>query len=118
MRVKGALASSCDDEPQRRHECRRAPGPHVQSTTDPEARLFRKGPGKEAHLSFMSHVLMEHRNGLVVGFDLTLATGTAERDAALDLGDEARAGGFHPTTLAAIRTMTSDSAWPNCASAV
>ena len=39
---------------------------HV-STTDPEARLFRKGPGKEARLCFIGHALMENRNGLIVG---------------------------------------------------
>jgi transposase len=71
-----------------------------QSTTDPEARLAKKGRGKEAHLAFAGHVLMEHRNGLVVGFELTMAIGTAERDAAVDLVDDARARGFHPTTLA------------------
>jgi IS5 family transposase len=71
-----------------------------QSTTDPEARLAKKGKGKEAHLAYAGHVLMEHRNGLVVGFDLTQATGTAERDAALDLVDDARERGFHPMTLA------------------
>jgi IS5 family transposase len=43
---------------------------------------------------------MEHWHGLVVGFELTQATGTAERDAAPDLVDDARARGFHPTTLA------------------
>lgn len=53
-----------------------------QSTTDPEARLFRKGPGKEAKLSFMGHTLMENRNGFVVNGRLTQATGTAERDSA------------------------------------
>ena len=42
------------------------------STTDPEARLFRKGPGKEARLSFMGHLLMENRSGLVVGTRLDL----------------------------------------------
>ena len=56
-----------------------------QSTTDPEARLARKGPGKEARLCFSGHVLMENRNGLVVDVAVTQATGTAERDAALDL---------------------------------
>jgi transposase len=71
-----------------------------QSTTDPEARLARKGKGKEAHLAYAGHVLMEHRNGLVVGFALTQATGTAERDAALQLVDEVRTCGFHPRTLA------------------
>ena len=55
------------------------------STTDPEARLARKGPGKEAKLSFAGHVLMENRNGLVVDLALTQATGTAEREAALEM---------------------------------
>lgn len=71
-----------------------------QSTTDPEARLAKKGKGKEAHLAYAGHVLMEHRNGLVVGFELTHATGTAEREAALDLVDDACERGFHPKTLA------------------
>ena len=56
-----------------------------QSTTDPEARLARKGRGKEARLCFAGHVLMENRNGLVVDVALTQATGTAERDTALDM---------------------------------
>jgi transposase len=55
------------------------------STTDPEARLFRKGPGKEARLCYMGHVLTENRNGLVVDAVLSQATGTAERDAALEM---------------------------------
>jgi transposase len=52
------------------------------STTDPEARLYRKGPGKEAKLCFMGHALMENRNGLVVDACLTEANGHAERIAA------------------------------------
>jgi transposase len=52
------------------------------STTDPDARLFRKGRGKEARLCYLGHVLMENRHGLVVDARLTLATGTAEREAA------------------------------------
>jgi len=56
-----------------------------ESATDPEARLARKGRGKEAKLSFAGHVLMENRNGMVVDVTLTQATGTAERDAALDM---------------------------------
>jgi hypothetical protein len=52
------------------------------SRTDPEARLFRKGKGKESRLCFLGHVLMENRNGLVVDAVTTHATGTAERDAA------------------------------------
>lgn len=55
------------------------------STTDPDARLFRKGPGKEAKLCFMGHALMENRNGLIVGAVATRASGHAERLAALHL---------------------------------
>jgi transposase len=56
-----------------------------KSTTDPEARLYRKGPGKEARLSFMGHVLMDNRYGLAADGRLTTATGTAEREAAHDM---------------------------------
>ena len=59
-----------------------------QSRTDPEAKLHRKGPGKEAKLSHMGHALTENRNGLIVGITVTEANGTAEREAALDLVDE------------------------------
>ena len=55
------------------------------STTDPEALLARKGPGREARLSFGGHVLMENHHGLVVDEQITRATGTAERDTALDM---------------------------------
>ena len=55
------------------------------STTDPEAKLYRKGPGKEAKLCFMGHALMENRNGLVVDACLTPADGHAERIAALHM---------------------------------
>ena len=56
-----------------------------QSTTDAEAMLARKGPGKEARLSFAGHLLSENRHGLIVGALVTQATGTAERDAAKEL---------------------------------
>ncbi len=56
-----------------------------RSTTDPDARLLKKGKGKEAKLCFMGHTLMENRSGLVVDSRLTHATGTAERDAALEM---------------------------------
>jgi transposase len=70
------------------------------STTDPEAWLYRKGPGKEAKLCFMGHALMENRNGLVVDACLTEANGHAERIAALYL-IEPRADRPRPITLAA-----------------
>jgi len=53
------------------------------SVTDPDARLYRKGEGKEAKLCYMGHALMENRNGLVVDASLTHANGHAERNAAL-----------------------------------
>ena len=52
------------------------------STTDPDARLYRKSPGTGAMLCFMGHTLMENRNGLIVDTETTHATGTAEREAA------------------------------------
>jgi len=53
------------------------------SKTDPEAKLYRKGHGQEARLSYLGHVLMENRNGLIVDAMVTEADGTAERDAAM-----------------------------------
>jgi hypothetical protein len=57
------------------------------STTDPDARLYRKSQGQSARLCYMGHVLMENRNGLVVDSTLTHATGTAEREATLAMLD-------------------------------
>jgi transposase len=63
------------------------------STTDPDARLFRKGAGKEAKLCHMGHAMIENRNGLIVDARLTEANGTAERTTALDmLEDNAKPG--------------------------
>jgi hypothetical protein len=70
------------------------------STTDPDARLYRKGVGKEAKLCFMGHALMENRSGLVVGACLTSADGHAERIAALAL-IEPHADRPRPITLGA-----------------
>jgi hypothetical protein len=53
------------------------------STTDPDAKLYKKSPGSAARLCHMGHVVMENRNGLVVAATLTPATGTAEREAAV-----------------------------------
>ena len=55
------------------------------SSTDPEARLAKKADGKEARLCFAGHVVMENRNGLVLDVAITQATGTAEREAALQM---------------------------------
>jgi transposase len=63
------------------HGQKRCNETHI-STSDPEARLFRKGPGKEARLSYMGHAMTENRHGLVVETGFTQATGTAEREEA------------------------------------
>jgi hypothetical protein len=85
------------------HGERRRNDTHV-STTDPEARLFRKGPGKEARLCFMGHALMENRNGLIVGAVTTTASGHAERWAALTL-IEPHAATPEPVTLGADKSL-------------
>jgi transposase len=71
------------------------------STTDPEAKLYRKGRGKEAKLCFMGHALMENRHGLVVQADATEANGTAERKAALEMIDGHAPGTSNQLTLGA-----------------
>ena len=53
------------------------------STTDPESRLYRKSMAAPAKLCFMGHLLMEHRNSLIVDMEFTQADGHAERQAAL-----------------------------------
>ena len=59
-----------------------------QSATDPEAMLCRKGKGKEAKLGYAGHLLMENRNGLAVSACVTMATGTAEREAGAAFAEE------------------------------
>ena len=66
------------------HGKRRANASH-RSTTDPDARLARKGQGKEAKLCYAGHLLSENRHGLIVACELTQASGTAEREAGLRL---------------------------------
>ena len=61
-----------------------------QSTTDPEARLYKKSKGAEAKLSYLGHLLMENRNGLVVRTMVTQADGRAERDAGLRMAKRIR----------------------------
>ena len=56
-----------------------------ESTTDPEARLARKSMGTAARMCFTGHLLMENRNALIVDAELTLATGFAEREAAIEM---------------------------------
>ena len=63
-----------------------------ESTTDPDARLFTKSSGSQAKLSYMGHVLMENRNGLLVQTFLSEASGRAERDAAMLMAEALPAG--------------------------
>jgi transposase len=69
------------------------------STTDTEAKLYRKSPGTGAHLCFMGHLLMENRHGLIVDARLSQAGGTAERDTAVAMIGDLR--GHHRITLGA-----------------
>src|SRR5213082_950382 len=64
------------------HGQRRTNATH-QSTTDPDARLYKKARGREARLGYLGHVLMEHRSGLIVKTMVTPADGHGERDAAV-----------------------------------
>jgi transposase len=69
-----------------------------ESTTDPDARLARKGNGQEARLAYCGNVMIENRNGLVVDAELLQSNGTAERDAALLMAE--RIAGEGRVTLA------------------
>src|SRR5581483_2674845 len=71
-----------------------------QSSTDPDARLARKGAGKEARLCYSGNALMENRHGLLVDFQVEPADGQAERRAAIAMADE-RLPGAQRITLAA-----------------
>jgi len=70
-----------------------------QSTTDPDARLYKKGKGRPAQLAYLGHLLMENRHGLVVDTDLTPADGYGERDAAFRMAE--RLAGDHRVTIGA-----------------
>ena len=70
-----------------------------ESTTDPDARLARKGRGKEAKLSYSAHALIENRNGLLVDLQMDVADGYAERRTALEMLDN-NAPGMRRITVA------------------
>ncbi|EMI57095.1 IS5 family transposase [Rhodopirellula sallentina] len=74
----------------------------LSSRTDPEAKLYRKGLGKPSQLAHLGHVLSENRNGLIVETCVTEASGTAERDAAMEMvADYKRKQGRVPKTVGA-----------------
>ena len=72
------------------------------STTDPDAKLYRKGPGHAARLCYLGHGLMENRSGLIVDTRFTLVSGRAERQAAREM-IASRAGRSRRVTLGADR---------------
>lgn len=78
--VRGAPLSAASTKEERSNETH-------QSTTDPQARLYKKGDGQPAKLCYMGHALMENRHGLGGGGIVSPATGTAERATALALID-------------------------------
>ena len=82
------------------HGSKRSNATHA-STTDAEARLYKKGRGAAAKLSYMGHALAENRHGLIVEAELTMATGTAEREAALRLIDAHAPGSTRQLTVGA-----------------
>jgi transposase len=80
------------------HKTKRSNDTH-ESTTDPDARLYRKSSNQDARLVYIGHALMENRSGLAADVRLTLATGTAEREAAIEMADAI--AGTRPVTLGA-----------------
>jgi transposase len=99
-------ATKTEDEPMKErnaevdfHGQKRCNATHA-STSDPDARLYRKGKGKEAKLCFMGHALMENRSGLIVETETTHADGYGERKAALAMINR-RCPGERQVTLGA-----------------
>ena len=84
-RPSGALCSITRNKQKRSNQTH-------QSKTDPSARLYKKTRGAEAKLGYLGHIVTENRNGLVVDTRLTLASGTAERDAAIEMMEHKSAG--------------------------
>jgi transposase len=72
-----------------------------ESTTDPDARLYKKSYGKESKLSYLGHALVENRNGLIAAAMVTHADGYAERDAALLMLEKKQQGRTRRSTVGA-----------------
>jgi hypothetical protein len=72
-----------------------------ESTTDPHARLYQKSYGKESHLAYLGHTLVENRNGLIAAAMVTQADGYAEREAALLMLQDKRKGRRRRITVGA-----------------
>jgi transposase len=88
FKKKGATTGNSPDDPGRPtvdFKGEKGSNETHQSTTDPDARLYKKARGHESKLCYLGHVMMENRNGLAVNARVTKATGTAERQAAADM---------------------------------
>jgi transposase len=89
-----------DDDGANFHGQKRSNETHA-STTDPDARLYKKSYGKESKLSYLGHALVENRNGLIAAAMVTHADGYAERDAALLMLDQRQKDGSRRITVGA-----------------
>ena len=98
-----SFQSKDDDEPgdgTNFHGQKRSNKTH-ESTTDPDARLYKKSYGKESKLSYLGHVLVENRNGLIAAAMVTEADGFAERDAAMLMLQQKQQGRSRRITVGA-----------------
>ena len=96
-----------DDDGTNFHGDKRSNDTH-QSTTDPDARLYRKSYGKESKLAYLGHVLVENRNGLIAAAMVTQADGLAERDAALLMLADKQQGRTRRITVGADKAYDSE----------
>jgi hypothetical protein len=83
-------------------------------TTDRETKLYKKGKGKEAELSYMGNVMTENRNGFVVEAELRQVSGTVERETAKDMIVR-YSSGARRITVGPTRASTRPTSWPTCA---
>src|SRR5271166_227892 len=95
-----------DDEGANFHGQKRANDTH-ESTTDPDSRLYKKSYGKESHLAYLGHALVENRNGLIAAAMATQADGYAEREAALLMLEEKQKGNKGRITVGADKAYDS-----------
>jgi transposase len=102
----GAKDGSDDGDGTNFHGQKRSNETH-ESTTDPDARLYKKSYGKESHLSYLGHALVENRNGLIAAAMATTADGYAEREAALTMLEQQRKGRKRRITLGADKAYDS-----------
>ena len=89
-----------DDDGTNFHGDKRSNDTH-ESTTDPDARLYKKSYGTESKLAYLGHALVENRNGLIAAAMVTQADGYAEREAALLMLEDKRKGRRRRITVGA-----------------